>query len=458
MSHKILFQMMILLIIAQLHGYSQTEIKGSGSTGATITLLTTNSNNDTSMTVRDNGKIGIGITKPTQKLQVHDTIFSSSGGFKFPDGTLMQTATYKYAKVYVVAQSGGDFTSIQVALNACTGASRVNPYLVLVMPGVYNETIISCRSFVDLRGSGKHSSTITGTVMGADSCNIENFFIKNGIVCNGTSPFIMHNIITRTDGDNAIGIYVTNQGKPWIKENEIRNCTGFGIICNGFGVDAWIIGNKLLNNQGGGIRCQDSSPTISNNFIDHNDHFGVYVAGNNGTPSEPTIDDNVIGHTTNPGFHGIGIAISFYAEPRVIANDIYLNDVGIEIDPPSQPSIIGNNINYNIRVGIACFSMGATKRVVIAGNHIHSNTGNQTAPPGLLPAGIFISNCNPMITQNNITQNRRTGGTFWDIDYSLCSSVFPMISQNVFDFINPMVPAGATGLYNVTQNGAVITP
>jgi hypothetical protein len=458
MIHKILVQMMVLLIIANPQNYCQTEIKGSGNTGTTITMLTKNSSSDTSMIVRDNGKIGIGITNPTQKLQVQDTIFSSLGGFQFPDGTVMSTATYKYGKVFTVALTGGDFTSIQNALNACVGASRANPFLVQVMPGVYNEPIINCLSFVDLRGSGKHSCTITGTVMGADSCNIENFFIQNGIVCNGTSPFIMHNIITRKDGDNAIGIYITNPGRPWIKENEIRDCSGYGIVCNGFGADAWIIGNKLLFNEGGGIRCQDSSPTISNNFIDHNDNYGVYVAGNNGTPSEPTIDDNIIGHTTNSGFHGIGVAISFFAEPRVIANDIYLNDVGIEIDPPSQPSVISNNINYNIRVGIACYSNGASKRVVIMGNHIHSNTGTQSAPPGLQPAGIFIGNCNPMITQNNITQNRRAGSTFFDIDYSSCISVFPTISLNVFDFINPMVPSGATGLYNTTQNGAAIAP
>jgi hypothetical protein len=269
----------------------------------------------------------------------------------------------------------------------------------------------------------------------------------------------MHNIITRKDSDHAIGIYVTNQGKPWIKQNEIKYCEGYGIICDSFGTDPWIIGNKLLYNQDGGIRCQNSSPTISNNFIDHNDYYGIYVAGVHGKPAEPTIDDNVIGHTTSPDFHGIGIAISFYAEPRVIANDIYLNDVGIEIDPPSQPSIIGNNINYNIKIGIACMSNGASKRVVITNNHIHSNTGTQAAPPGMNPAGICIVNCNPMITNNNITQNRRAGSIYWDIDYSNCNVSVPMISLNVYDFIQRSTSGLlATGQYNVTQSGLMIGP
>jgi hypothetical protein len=38
------------------------------------------------------GNVGIGIDAPTQKLQVVGTIYSSSGGFKFPDGTVQTTA------------------------------------------------------------------------------------------------------------------------------------------------------------------------------------------------------------------------------------------------------------------------------------------------------------------------------------------------------------------------------
>lgn len=433
---------------------SQVEIKGTGTSSATSSFITKNSNSDTLVFVRDDGLVGIGTTTPSQKLEVNGIIYSSAGGFKCPDGTILTTAPVSYAKVFTVAQAGGDFTSIQAAIGACVGAGKNNPYLVRVMPGVYNESSITCQKFTDLRGSGKYSCTITGTVTGADSCVIENFTILQGIVCTGTSPFILHNIITKTNEGNAVGINVTNQGHPWIKENEILDCTGYGILCNGFGTDAWIIANKILRNKSGGIRCQDSSPTISNNLIDFNKNYGIYVAGNFGTPSEPTIDDNVIGHTTNLSITGIGISISFFAEPRVIANDIYLNDCGIEIDPPAQPSILSNNINYNVVAGIRCYSTGATKRVVITGNHIHSNTG----PSGINSAGIWIMNCNPMITQNNITQNRRSGGTFPDIDYTGCVTSYPMISLNVYDSIARSSPTTAQGNYNVTRFGGTILP
>jgi len=38
------------------------------------------------------GKVGIGTATPTTRLEVADTIYSSVGGFKFPDGTVQETA------------------------------------------------------------------------------------------------------------------------------------------------------------------------------------------------------------------------------------------------------------------------------------------------------------------------------------------------------------------------------
>ncbi|MBN1996658.1 hypothetical protein JW935_03830 [candidate division KSB1 bacterium] len=44
------------------------------------------------MTIRDNGRVGIGISDPTELLQVAGTIHATAGGFKFPDGTVQSTA------------------------------------------------------------------------------------------------------------------------------------------------------------------------------------------------------------------------------------------------------------------------------------------------------------------------------------------------------------------------------
>ncbi len=247
--------------------------------------------------------------------------------------------------------------------------------------------------------------------------------------------------------------------EPWIKENEILDCTGWGI--NNLATPeslsfsmGWFIANKILRNASGGIRCENSSPTISNNIIDNNVNFGIFLTGIIGKPAEPTIDDNVIGHTSYNG-GGKGIYLIGYAEPRIIANDIYLNECGIWIEPNTQPSIIGNNINYNYEAGIRCYSLGSSKRVAITSNHIHSNTG----PLGNQPAGIWILNCDPIISHNDISQNRRSGSISPDIDYSLSGFLpAPTISLNIFDNINTSLAAPAVGLYNTTSGGGMISP
>ena len=60
---------MAIMLIFSLNGYSQLEVKGTGTTSVTNTFITKNGNSDTSMLIRDDGRVGIGTTTPTQKLK-----------------------------------------------------------------------------------------------------------------------------------------------------------------------------------------------------------------------------------------------------------------------------------------------------------------------------------------------------------------------------------------------------
>lgn len=100
--------------------FAQVEIKGAGSTSATVTFLTKNSNSDTSLLVRDDGRIGIGTSSPTTKLDVNGLVYARNG-IQFPDGTIQLSGfpgTTMIPRVFTVAASGANFTTITAAINA----------------------------------------------------------------------------------------------------------------------------------------------------------------------------------------------------------------------------------------------------------------------------------------------------------------------------------------------------
>lgn len=67
----------------------------------------------------------------------------------------------KYANVIVVAKSGGDFTDPVAAMESINDASPSNPYLIKIMPGVYElASTIYVRANVDIEGSGEKSTIL----------------------------------------------------------------------------------------------------------------------------------------------------------------------------------------------------------------------------------------------------------------------------------------------------------
>ena len=79
----------------------------------------------------------------------NDTIYTAGDGLQLV-GTQFSGSGSAYDNVVIVAQSGGDFTSIQAALDSIVDASASNRYLVYVAPGVYTESVIM-ESFVEGR-------------------------------------------------------------------------------------------------------------------------------------------------------------------------------------------------------------------------------------------------------------------------------------------------------------------
>jgi hypothetical protein len=94
-----------------------------------------------------------------------DTTYTAGAGLVL-NGTQFQAAGVPYANVVVVAKSGGNYGSVQAAIDSIADASAANPYLVWVAPGVYNETV-TMKPYVHLRGAGQEATVITSTASSA---------------------------------------------------------------------------------------------------------------------------------------------------------------------------------------------------------------------------------------------------------------------------------------------------
>ncbi|HUT25170.1 MAG TPA: hypothetical protein VM492_12565, partial [Sumerlaeia bacterium] len=92
-----------------------------------------------------------------------------------------------YQNVIVVAKSGGDFTSIQAALDSIADNTQGNPYLIWVAPGTYQERV-TMKPYVDIEGAGQNVTRIlyggssaanTGTVVGASNAELRHATVEN---------------------------------------------------------------------------------------------------------------------------------------------------------------------------------------------------------------------------------------------------------------------------------------
>lgn len=92
-----------------------------------------------------------------------------------------------YGNVVIVATSGGDYTTVQDALDSIADAAADNRYLVWVGPGVYSGAV-TMKQYVDIEGAGELVTTLThtgvtspgdGTVVTADDAELRFLTVEN---------------------------------------------------------------------------------------------------------------------------------------------------------------------------------------------------------------------------------------------------------------------------------------
>ena len=216
----------------------------------------------------------------TSKLSVGTAVGTVAAGNHNHDGIYQK----KYANVIVVAKSGGDFTDPLAAINSITDASATNPYLIKIMPGVYDlgANTIAMQSFVDIEGAGEKTTKIYGTgylylfMRGASDAELRYLtvesIINNGCALfnTGSSPKVSHVTVINSGGG---GIAICNQDSTAIFTDV--TAVSRGIFAPPPYNTAW--GNRGIENSGGG------SPSFTNVKVDVSDVSGSNAILNWGT-------------------------------------------------------------------------------------------------------------------------------------------------------------------------------
>lgn len=134
------------------------------------------------------------------------------------DGLHASAFARSLGNVVRVGTTGGDFTSIQAALDSITTAAAGNPFLVVVGPGIYLERVVM-KPFVDIQGAGEGVTIIRqagstspdfGTVAAADDSELRFLTVENvggstgsiGIYNVDSSPRLVH-VTVRVEGSSG---------------------------------------------------------------------------------------------------------------------------------------------------------------------------------------------------------------------------------------------------------------
>lgn len=155
--------------------------------------------------------------------------------------------------VVTVALAGGDFTSVQAAIDSITNASGSNPYLVLIGPGTYTGRV-TLKTGVHLRGSGQSLTALSAP--GAATC--PNAFTLQGVEFSEVSELM---VINEGGADCAVAI-----SNPGTADNSAHYRVG------AFAQNAAVVTMGVQNEGAGGVGFTES---LINAFPTTGDTIGI---------------------------------------------------------------------------------------------------------------------------------------------------------------------------------------
>jgi hypothetical protein len=350
------------------------------------------------------GKVGIGIVAPTTSLEVADTIYSSVGGFKFPDGSVQLTAaatstgnTLDQAYDEGGAGSGRIITADAGAFEVSgvdgalftgtfgsgtipteTAGSRMMWYpnksafrVGTDIYGHWNDVNIGDYSFAT--GYNTEASGNRSTAMGSDTeaAGTRSTALGDGSQASGTSSTAMGNN-TWAGGDNstALGSYTQATGNSSITMGYSTEASGDYSVAIGQEIEA--AGSHTiaiaLSDQNGLSITQDSTLAIMGGKVGINEFApnaelhvggtkGVLFTGTYGSGTIPVegAGTRMMWYPTKAAFRSGSVsgaqwndieigAYSFASGYNTIASDISSTAIGADLQATGEGSIVmGSN-------------------------------------------------------------------------------------------------------------------
>lgn len=243
--------------------------------------------------------VGVGAARAQSAFAAAGVVESTTGGFRFPDGTLQLTAAAggPLENVIRVSAVGGDFSSVEDALASIVAPSATNRFLVDVGPGEYQETgLLSVPGYVHLRGAGPNvtriSSSRTHSSPTGDAAvlvlenlgRVSDLTLRNpgtagnfaiGIFSTfATRETVVDNVTIVVDGAGGVGHYAMylNDSEPTIDRSTLRASgapgattsvnAGIGLVNVSGGFPRPLVRNSLINGGSGtDLDCGGASGT-----------------------------------------------------------------------------------------------------------------------------------------------------------------------------------------------------
>jgi hypothetical protein len=189
-----------------------------------------------------------------------------------------------YENVVVVAKSGGDYSSIQSAINSIADADAENPYLVWVAPGVYTQTVVMT-SHIHIHGAGQGATIISSTIGGESQATLvltSNTSVRELTVVNtgddsthiallapaGTDAVLVRDVTAQATGDTSgenRAICVTGSGTDVVLQNVTALGSGDSVSK---GAQALVVDSGATATlRGGSYTSKHGSTTVSGGAI-----------------------------------------------------------------------------------------------------------------------------------------------------------------------------------------------